>query len=159
MPLAATWIMVAHEVALSSTVGCRANQGSDTSREGSTILSLRMPCNGSSEPRKFCPGQFVRCGGHLRVAGDVKEILQRSFVEGLLQQWNVGIAGLDAFHSISRDKHDGHPLRAQKIGDRINQLTSEVDIQDGGVEMRVTRRSHGLGKGPVGTDYAKPQLG
>ena len=87
---------------------------------------------------------------------DIQQALR--FHERLLQERDVSIASLDTFHPVTGDKHDGHALRAQEIGDWIYQLTSKIDIEDGRIEMSAACRAHCLGKGSVRTDYAKPEL-
>src|SRR4029079_7706007 len=155
--MAATWIIVAHQVVHSATP--LVAYAPRRSRMWGRLRSLAWNvAQRSPEAGGFCPGQIVRHSGSSRVAGGVKQVMERAPVERLLQEWNIGVAGFDAFHPIASDEYDGHALRRQYVGDRIDQLAAKVDIENRSVEMRVGGCSHGLGKRPVGTDNAKAQL-
>src|SRR4051794_29608626 len=66
---------------------------------------------------------------------------------------------LDALNTVTCHEDERDTARYEHIGDWINKFSSQIDIDNSGVDVLVNRGNHRLGKPTEGPYHRKPKLG
>src|SRR5437868_11793195 len=61
--------------------------------------------------------------------------LQNVPLDRLLQDRDVGKSTVDAFRIIASHEHKRHAAGGQHLGDRIDQIATKIDVQNGRIQL------------------------
>ena len=108
------------------------------------IPALSSGCDARPKPSRSAPClPFGNRGGLLARRGS-EDLLQHLPLHRLLDDRHLPETAVDALHAIAGDEDERNLARHQHVGDRIDELAPEIDVDDAGVDVVVHGRDHGL---------------
>src|SRR6266508_6730511 len=96
--------------------------------------------------------------GLVAMRGD-EYLLQYLPLHRLLDDRHLSESAVDTLHTVAGDEYEWNFPRHQHVGDRINELSPELDVDDAGVDIIMDGRDHGLRHSAERADDGKSQLG
>src|SRR5436190_19010073 len=86
--------------------------------------------------RDRCDARQLGCCG--------KQAFERLALYRLFQNFDERVAPVDAFAAVSRHKHERDSAIEQAIGDRIDELATQIDVEDRSLRRIVLDGPHGV---------------
>ena len=96
--------------------------------------------------------------GLAAVGGD-EDLLQHLPLHRLLDDRHVAEPTIDALDAIAGDENERNFPRRQHVGDRVDEFSAEIDVNDARIDVVVHGSDHGLGQPAEGSDDRKSEFG
>src|SRR6516164_858009 len=133
----------------------------DPTRRGSgwwSLLRLRLPggCGATETAGAISPLREFRS---LAPAGGDEDLLQHLPLHRLLHDRHIAEPAVDALDAIAGYENERNFPRHQHVGDRVDEFSAEIDIDDTRIDIVVHGGDHGLGQPAEGSNDRKSEFG